>query len=102
MFDLPILQVSLKSRTGIGQWTGEAVATFGLILTILGTARHRPGVLPASVALYITAAYWFTSSPASPTPPSPSPAASPTASPASPPPTSRYSSSRNWSEHSSV
>jgi len=62
MFDLPILQVSLKARTGIGQWTGELVATFGLILTILGTARHRPSAVPASVALYITAAYWFTSS----------------------------------------
>ena len=62
MFDLSILQYSLKGRTGIGQWTGEAVATFGLILTIIGTARHRPGLVPASVALYITAAYWFTSS----------------------------------------
>ena len=62
MFDLPIWQYSLKARSGIGQWTGEAVATFGLILTIVGTVRHRPGLLPASVALYITAAYWFTSS----------------------------------------
>ncbi len=62
MFDLPILQTSVKARTGIGQWTGEAIATFGLILTIIGTARHRPQWIPASVALYITAAYWFTSS----------------------------------------
>jgi len=62
MFDLPILQYSLKGRTGIGQWTGELVATFGLILTILGTAKNRPTAVPASVALYITAAYWFTSS----------------------------------------
>jgi glycerol uptake facilitator-like aquaporin len=62
MFDLPILQLSVKARTGIGQWTGELVATFGLILTILGTVRHRPAAVPASVALYITAAYWFTSS----------------------------------------
>ena len=62
MFDLPIWQVSLKARSGIGQWTGEFVATFGLILTILGTARHRPALVPASVALYIAAAYWFTSS----------------------------------------
>lgn len=62
MFDLPLWQYSLKSRTGIGQWTGELVATFGLILTIIGTARHRPGWVPASVALYITSAYWFTSS----------------------------------------
>lgn len=62
MFDLPILQYSVKARAGIGQWTGELVATFGLILTILGTVRHRPGAVPAAVALYITAAYWFTSS----------------------------------------
>jgi glycerol uptake facilitator-like aquaporin len=62
MFDLPILQLSVKARSGLGQWTGEAIATFGLILTILGTVRHRPEWVPASVALYITAAYWFTSS----------------------------------------
>jgi glycerol uptake facilitator-like aquaporin len=62
MFDLPTLQLSVKARTGLGQWAGEAIATFGLILTILGTVRHRPGWVPASVALYITAAYWFTSS----------------------------------------
>ena len=62
MFDLPILQLSAKARTGLGQWTGEAIATFGLILTIIGTVRHRPEWVPASVALYITAAYWFTSS----------------------------------------
>ena len=62
MFDLPMLQLSVKARTGLGQWTGEAVATFGLILTILGTVRHRPEWVPVSVALYITAAYWFTSS----------------------------------------
>lgn len=62
MFDLPTLQLSVKARTGLGQWTGEAIATFGLILTILGTVRHRPASVPASVALYIVAAYWFTSS----------------------------------------
>ncbi|MBA2466036.1 MAG: aquaporin family protein [Sphingomonas sp.] len=62
MFDQPMLQFSAKARTGPGQWLGEAIATFGLILTILGTVRHRPAWVPASVALYITAAYWFTSS----------------------------------------
>jgi glycerol uptake facilitator-like aquaporin len=62
MFDVPVLQLAHKIRTRPGQWTGEAVATFGLILTILGTARLRPAHIPASVALYITAAYWFTSS----------------------------------------
>ena len=62
MFDLPTLQLSVKARTGLGQWTGEAVATFGLILTILGTVRFRREWVPATVALYIAAAYWFTSS----------------------------------------
>lgn len=62
MFDEAILQFSGKSRTGLGQWTGEFIATFGLILTILGTLRTRPQAVPVSVALYITAAYWFTSS----------------------------------------
>ena len=62
MFGLPILELSTKLRAGPGQLTGEAIATFGLILTILGTVRVRPAAVPASVALYITAAYWFTSS----------------------------------------
>jgi glycerol uptake facilitator-like aquaporin len=62
MFGLPTLQLSVKARTGLGQGVGEGIATFGLILTILGTVRHRPQWVPASVALYITAAYWFTSS----------------------------------------
>ena len=62
MFDLPILELSTKVRAGPGQLTSEAIATFGLILTILGTVRMRPAAVPASVALYITAAYWFTSS----------------------------------------
>ena len=61
MFDLPTLQLSLKARTGLGQWIGEFIATF-LILTILGTVRFRRNWVPATVALYITAAYWFTSS----------------------------------------
>ena len=62
MFDLPILQVSAKARHGLGHFAGEYVATFGLILTILGTVRFRPHWVPATVALFITAAYWFTSS----------------------------------------
>lgn len=62
MFDEPILQLSTKVRVGPGQLAGETIATFGLILTILGTARSRPDHMPASVALYITSAYWFTSS----------------------------------------
>lgn len=62
MFGLPTLQLSVKARHGLGQAAGEFIATFGLILTILGTVRFRREWVPASVALYIVAAYWFTSS----------------------------------------
>jgi glycerol uptake facilitator-like aquaporin len=62
MFDLPTLQLSVKSRSGLGQWLGEAIATFGLILTIFGTIRHHREWVAPAVALYIAAAYWFTSS----------------------------------------
>lgn len=62
MFDLPILQASAKVRTGNGQWVSEAVATFGLVFTILATRRFRPETIPMAVGLYITAAYWFTAS----------------------------------------
>src|SRR5687768_11210141 len=58
MFDLPTLQYSAKPRTGGGQLLGEMIATFGLIVTILGTVRYRPMWVPATVALYITAACW--------------------------------------------
>ncbi len=62
MFGEPVIQLSTHVRSGTGQWLGEFIATFGLVLTILGTSRHRPAAIAASVALYITAAYWFTSS----------------------------------------
>ncbi|QZD91746.1 aquaporin family protein [Qipengyuania xiapuensis] len=62
MFDMPILQFSTKARAGLGQWTGEFVATFGLVLTILVLLRTRAEAIPMAVALYITSAYWFTSS----------------------------------------
>ncbi len=62
MFAAPIIQVSQKLRDGPDQWLAEFIATFGLIITILLTVRHRPQSVPASVALYITAAYWFTAS----------------------------------------
>lgn len=62
MFAHPIFELSSKVRTGSGQWAGELIATFGLVFVILGTIRHRPQAVPASVALYIVAAYWFTSS----------------------------------------
>ena len=62
MFDLDIMQLSLKARSGAGQVLGEAVATFGLVLAILGAVRFRPKSVAAAVGFYITAAYWFTSS----------------------------------------
>jgi len=62
MFAAPVLEVSLKLRDGPAQVFSEAVATFGLILTILGTERARPEFTPVAVGLYITSAYWFTAS----------------------------------------
>lgn len=62
MFDLPILQVSLKQRWGVGQWIAEATATFGLLLTIFGGTRYSAAAIPSLVGLYIVAAYWFTAS----------------------------------------
>ncbi len=61
-FGLTPLQVSETARDGFGQLLGEFIATFGLIATILGCLRFRPGALAASVGLYIGSAYWFTAS----------------------------------------
>lgn len=62
MFDLPILQYSTTVRSGPGQWLGEAIATFGLVMTIQGCIAQAPKSTPFAVGLYIMAAYWFTSS----------------------------------------
>lgn len=62
MFELPVWQLSLTTRAGIGQWLAEMVATFGLLLTIFGCAARSPGAIPYAVGLYITSAYWFTAS----------------------------------------
>ena len=62
MFGEALLQVSERLRDGPAQVFSEFVATFGLILTILGALRFRPDFTPAAVGLYITAAYWFTAS----------------------------------------
>jgi glycerol uptake facilitator-like aquaporin len=62
MFELPLLQPGTHVRTGWPQWLSEAVATFGLLLTIILGIRHRPTAVPALVASYIFAAYWFTAS----------------------------------------
>jgi glycerol uptake facilitator-like aquaporin len=62
MFELPVLQFSLTQRAGAGQWFAEAVATFGLLVTIFGCAARTPAAIPHAVGLYITSAYWFTAS----------------------------------------
>jgi glycerol uptake facilitator-like aquaporin len=62
MFDLPMLQISAKVRFGFGQWFAEWVATFGLVLAILGCVARAPAAVPYAVGLYIAAAYWFTAS----------------------------------------
>jgi glycerol uptake facilitator-like aquaporin len=62
MFDLPLLQVATKIRFGAGQWFAEAIATFGLGLTIFGCLANARAAIPYAVGLYITAAYWFTAS----------------------------------------
>jgi glycerol uptake facilitator-like aquaporin len=62
MFELPVLQVSATTRTGVGQWLAEAIASFGLGLTIFGCVARAPAAVPYAVGLYITAAYWFTAS----------------------------------------
>jgi glycerol uptake facilitator-like aquaporin len=62
MFGLPLLDASLKMRTGGAQWLAEGVAAFGLVATILAGIRFERASVPWLVGLYITAAYWFTSS----------------------------------------
>jgi glycerol uptake facilitator-like aquaporin len=62
MFALPLLDASLKMRTGGAQWLAEGVAAFGLVATILAGIRFERASVPWLVGLYITAAYWFTSS----------------------------------------
>jgi glycerol uptake facilitator-like aquaporin len=62
MFDLPLWQLSVTTRTGPGQWLAEGIATFGLVLTILGCMARTPASVAYAVGLYITSAYWFTAS----------------------------------------
>jgi glycerol uptake facilitator-like aquaporin len=62
MFELPVWQFSATVRTGSGQWLAEAVATFGLLLTIFGCVARNASAIPYAVGLYITSAYWFTAS----------------------------------------
>ncbi len=62
MFELPAFTASLRVRAGPSQWWSEGIATFGLLLTLGLGIRTRPFLVPALVACYITAAYWFTAS----------------------------------------
>jgi len=62
MFDLPIVQYSIKARSSWGLWWSEIVATFGLVLVVLSCDEKRPWAAPVAVASYIAAAYWFTAS----------------------------------------
>ena len=62
MFDLPVWQISTTVRWRRGQWLAEAVATFGLVLTIFGCVARAPSAVPYAVGLYIGSAYWFTAS----------------------------------------
>jgi glycerol uptake facilitator-like aquaporin len=62
MFELPVGQISEHVRSGWGQWLAEAIATFGLVLTIFGCLWRSPAAVPYAVGLYIVAAYWFTAS----------------------------------------
>jgi glycerol uptake facilitator-like aquaporin len=62
MFELAPLAIGTTARSGASQWLAEAVATFMLLLAILGGLRHAPSAVPWLVGLTITAAYWFTAS----------------------------------------
>ena len=64
MFDLPLIFPSSKPRSGVGQWTGEFIATFGLVAVIIAMSRQHRSIplIAAAVAAWIAAAYWFTSS----------------------------------------
>lgn len=62
MFAYPLIELSMKARTGGAQWFAEAVAAFGLVATILAGIRFQRAAVPWLVGLYITAAYWFTAS----------------------------------------
>lgn len=62
MFAVPLIQVGTHTRTGLPIWLGEFVATFGLLLTIRLGSKFRPQAVPALVAAWIVAGYWFTSS----------------------------------------
>jgi glycerol uptake facilitator-like aquaporin len=62
MFELPIWQASATVRSGLGLWFAEAIATFGLLLTVFGCAARARAAVPYAMGLYVTSAFWFTAS----------------------------------------
>ncbi|MFO1187184.1 MAG: aquaporin [Alphaproteobacteria bacterium] len=62
MFEQPLVEFSMHARAGPAQWLSEFIATFALVLVILGLIRKRPAAVPGAVALTIAAGYWFTAS----------------------------------------
>jgi glycerol uptake facilitator-like aquaporin len=62
MYGLDLLVAARQQRTGIGQWLGEFVATFGLLAVFIGCGRARPVIAPFAVSAYVMAACWFSSS----------------------------------------
>ncbi len=62
MFEQPVWQVAVNGRTGVGLWAAEVIATFGLVMTILGCVRWRIDMVAQAVGLYVGAAIWFTAS----------------------------------------
>lgn len=62
MFEQALIQPGIRIRTGAPQYLSEAIASFGLLMTILLATRQKSAQIPALVASYIFAAYWFTSS----------------------------------------
>lgn len=62
MFDLALLQTSIRERASVGQWISEIVATFGLVFVVLSSQRAERWAPPAAIGAYIAAAYWFTAS----------------------------------------
>ena len=62
MFAQDVMQISSTARTGADQWFAEGIATFGLVMTIIGCVRYREDAVSFAVGLYITAGYWFTAS----------------------------------------
>ncbi len=62
MFGLALFEVSAKNRAEPRLWLSELIATFGLLVVIALAGKKRVEAAPISIALYIVAAYWFTSS----------------------------------------